>query len=289
MSVDSDTGRKAAAVALLVIAVGLLIILATSISQMELTSGQALPDLFRDFDSNPIGGSQISDGLSRFDWLARLIGTIFLVLLPVAVVYVIFNPRALRRVLRQLLWMLVLVMMVFALAKSNLARPVEEDSALLSGVEEAPVLPSLGLPTTAPAWLEYATSLTIAALIMGGGWFFWQRWQAARSPLGLVAAQACDALEDLHSGADLKDTVLRCYVQMVGVFDRNHGLARTQAMTAREFERTLAAAGVTDDHVRRLTRLFESVRYGAHRPDAAARQEARDCLQAIVDSYGTVS
>jgi hypothetical protein len=53
-------------------------------------------------------------------------------------------------------------------------------------------------------------------------------------------------------------------------------------MTPREFEARLATAGLREDHIQRLTRLFEAVRYGTQSPGKREEREAVDCLTAIV-------
>ena len=89
-----------------------------------------------------------------------------------------------------------------------------------------------------------------------------------------------------QAGGDLRDAVLRCYRDMSRVLGERQGLARAQSATPREFEAQLAAAGLRDEHIRRLTRLFERVRYGARRADAGEEREALACLTAIVQAYG---
>jgi hypothetical protein len=44
-----------------------------------------------------------------------------------------------------------------------------------------------------------------------------------------------------------------------------------------------------DDHIRRLTRLFESVRYGGNTATEREKREAVDCLNAIARTYGESS
>ncbi len=58
-------------------------------------------------------------------------------------------------------------------------------------------------------------------------------------------------------------------------------------MTPREFDSHLAAAGMDDKDIHRLTRLFEAVRYNGRASDEPMAQEARACLNSIVSSYGT--
>jgi hypothetical protein len=63
------------------------------------------------------------------------------------------------------------------------------------------------------------------------------------------------------------------------------GIGRDVSLTPREFEQRLTAAGLADRHVRRLTRLFERVRYSPHPPGAAEEREAQECLQSIITTY----
>lgn len=82
---------------------------------------------------------------------------------------------------------------------------------------------------------------------------------------------------------------MECYLKMNQVLQEQQGIERQKAMTPREFERHLTAVGLTNEHIRQLTRLFESVRYGANAPGQQEEQEALACLSAIVKSYGQPS
>ena len=67
--------------------------------------------------------------------------------------------------------------------------------------------------------------------------------------------------------------------------DRN--VYRHQAMTPRDFEQHLTERGFSDEHIGRLTRLFETVRYSPGEPGPEDETEAKACLTAIVDAYGS--
>jgi hypothetical protein len=114
----------------------------------------------------------------------------------------------------------------------------------------------------------------------------WRRIHPPESPLERLAREAEQALGALQAGADLRDTVLRCYVEMGRVVREAKGLAREAAMTPREFEHSLGEAGLPQDRVRQLTRLFEDVRYGAKSAGVREEQQAVDCLGAIVEACG---
>ena len=73
---------------------------------------------------------------------------------------------------------------------------------------------------------------------------------------------------------------------MSEVLQREKHVRRHQGMTVREFAVQLAAAGLADQHIDRLTRLFELVRYSPNTPGERDEREAIDCLHAIVQAYG---
>ncbi len=142
------------------------------------------------------------------------------------------------------------------------------------------------LPNRRSGWCSLI-SLLFAALLIGVAWLIWRR-SRARKPAALqqIADEAQSALRDLEAGGDLADTVLRCYREMSRVLSDQRGIARSQDVTPREFERQLAAAGLRDEHIQQLTRLFERVRYGPRQADPQQEREAATCLAAIVRSYG---
>ena len=106
------------------------------------------------------------------------------------------------------------------------------------------------------------------------------RAHTLRDPFTLPAEQA---IQDLLAGSDLQDVVVRCYIQMSRALQKEQGLARDQAMTAREFELVLEQRGFPGAPVRQLTSLFENARYGQQRPAPGEEQVALDCLRAIVE------
>jgi hypothetical protein len=63
-------------------------------------------------------------------------------------------------------------------------------------------------------------------------------------------------------------------------------MQRKASMTASEFAVRLEQAGLPGDAVRRLTRLFESVRYGGKRSDQKDINEAIACLNTILRYCG---
>ena len=79
--------------------------------------------------------------------------------------------------------------------------------------------------------------------------------------------------------------MMNSYRQMTQILAQEKGVHRAKEMTPREFEQHLADAGLGDEHIRRLTRLFESVRYGSNTPTREEEGEAVSCLNAIAEAY----
>jgi len=128
--------------------------------------------------------------------------------------------------------------------------------------------------------IAVAVALGVAGLL----WLAWPREPRPTSPLQELGDQAQGAIEALEAGADLKDTILRCYLEMAHTVSRARGIERGAAMTPREFEHQLAKAGLPRPPVRRLTRLFEQVRYGATPAGPAEEQDAVACLASIAQA-----
>ena len=133
-----------------------------------------------------------------------------------------------------------------------------------------------------PRWLVFATSLVLSAFILTVLFFLGRRRRRRRDPLELVAREAQKTLDELSTGIDLEEGVIRCYYEMGHVLGKERGLKRRRSMTTREFESYLEAAGLPGVHIKRLTRLFEKVRYGAKNLGKHEDREAIDCLTAIV-------
>ena len=88
----------------------------------------------------------------------------------------------------------------------------------------------------------------------------------------------------MRSGVNLRNVILRCYVEMGRTVDEWRGVQRTQDMTPREFETSLTAIGLPQKPVSDLTRLFETVRYGTNEPSKEEEETAESSLTAIIQA-----
>jgi uncharacterized membrane protein YqjE len=221
---------------------------------------------------------------------------VFWAALAFALILAIVSPRYRKRLLQTFVAMLLLLLLLFLFDMVRPSKPgeiVEEagepaqmDEGLIGqgAGEDLPEAPDF--VSDPPNWFMLVVNVVIALLLVAACWYLWRLVRARRDDTQtLLVQQAETALSDLAAGGDLKDVIMRCYASMSQVLYRSRNVMRAEAMTPREFETHLAQIGMQDHYIRRLTRLFESVRYGASAPGEPARREAVDCLRAIVRAY----
>lgn len=270
-----------------------LVALAAGIGGLTLQPGRPLQlDLPAAGAGGGRGGLDIRLALVAFIWFCLIVSAVGLVV-----------SRSLRRYLLRTLpiylvyGLLIYLFLSWLWSQVGAGGGVEVQPPPLT--EAGPTPPTLGAaPLEPPAfvanppqWLVLGVSLVVGLAVVGAIWLIARR---ARRPnpedaLGQLAREARSALTSLESGEELRNAVLRCYAEMSRVLGERRGVQRDKTMTPREFEARLAATGVRDEHIRRLTRLFERVRYGGREPGEREEREAVACLSAIVEAYGTTS
>ena len=276
------------------IALAALILLAGGLSDLQLLPGHPPPQAVP--AEEPSDSDLDLPDFRQLDVLFVWIAIILVLLLLVVGVYMIVSPEARKRILAIL--GLFLLFFAFLLLKERPDAP--QPTPTVEASPSPQVTQPAGTPGaegsegatfefdyTPPPWLTILTAISLAlvtaAVVVGIGWALW-RLGRADSPLEQIAAEAQRALDTLHAGADVRDTILRCYFEMSRVLLEHRGLERAEAMTPREFERQLKAAGLPATSVEGLTRLFESVRYGAQVAGEQEEQQAILCLEAVVQA-----
>lgn len=151
-------------------------------------------------------------------------------------------------------------------------------------------MPTFEPPQVSPL-LSYVVSFAIALLwmvVMWGLYRAWKKYSAfnTRRPLDEIARIARSSLNDLSSGRDSSDVIINCYLRMSDAVADKRQLRRELAMTPQEFALRLERAGLPGDPVRRLTGLFELVRYGDRRSAPRDVNEAVTCLNTILHYCG---
>lgn len=155
---------------------------------------------------------------------------------------------------------------------------------------DVPPMPEFQPPQVSPA-ISYMVSFLVALLWIGVLWALyrgWKRYNAwnTKKPLDDIARIARSSLNELSSGRDSSDVIINCYMRMSDVVADKRRLRREAAMTPQEFAVRLERAGLPGEAVRRLTGLFEVVRYGDRKSAPRDVTEAVNCLSAILRSCG---
>jgi len=158
-----------------------------------------------------------------------------------------------------------------------------EDEAL------AEIAPPVFTPPQETPWLSYLVSVLVILLVLFLAWKMYRTWQElnpGEKSLKEIAKVARASLRDLSNGRESTDVILNCYFRMSDVVGDRKKLQRDTAMTPTEFAYRLEQAGLPGDAVRRLTRLFEGVRYGGHKAGPQETNEAVACLTTILHYCG---
>ncbi|MCJ7433682.1 MAG: DUF4129 domain-containing protein [Anaerolineales bacterium] len=154
-----------------------------------------------------------------------------------------------------------------------------------------PAPPVFQPPQISP-FLAYILSLGVVLLLIGlvmivnRWWTKLQQFQDDELALDDIARIARSSLDDISGGQDWENVIVNCYVRMSQVASAKRGLHRHASMTPGEFASRLENAGLPADAIQRLTRLFESVRYGAIQSTQKENDEAVNCLTAILRYCG---
>jgi hypothetical protein len=286
--------RRRWSVLFVTIAIVAIVLLSAAFRNLELsTEWRPLPRFERAEEEVPASQGPGAIETSTDLYIALLV--LSLLLMVVVIVRGIMSPKTRKRTLTNLA--LVLCLMAISLALNRppdsseplvgppaTALPFEEPASPTGAASSVPI--PFEPAASPPSWMIWGLALILALFVatalVAGAWFIWRYTHPPVGPLGQLAQEAQTALDALRAGADPKDTVLRCYLEMSRVLRRQRGIVRQQAMTPREFEGLLEKAGLPNQQVRQLTRLFESVRYGARMPEGYEERQAIDCLAAIV-------
>ena len=271
------------------LAIAAMIVLSAGLSQLEFSPERPLPQFrpspVQAIDNSKLGGGDILLAIFRA-FLA-----LSLVLLPVLIVYLIISPKARKRVLQQLVLSSFLVLLFYLLTRQIHPTARDQPVELAGGAPALPEGSAVPMPefvAAPPPWLGIVISLLIALIIVGVlvglALLVARRRRSSDTAFQQLARSAQDTLDALQGGADLKNAVIRCYLEMSRVVRERRGLQRQADMTPHEFQNELEKAGLPGEPVRQLTRLFEDVRYGDKAPGEREGQQAVVCLQAIVEA-----
>lgn len=275
-----------ALVALTVLAVGL----------QEVSFRDAQPFLRRDVQPNGTGVPPPAEGLPSVPLQSQFIFWGALLLL-VALIGVLLSPEMRKRMFRLFFraaftyWALYFIFTRYgdAISSLGMALTAPRQGGGAGAAEDGP--PPVFEPPAESAWLSYAVAVFVVLLLAFLAWRFQKFWStyAGRSDgrsLQEIAKIARSSLRDLTSGRESTDVIMNCYFRMTDVVADKRRLQRGAGMTPGEFALRLEQTGLPGEAVKRLTRLFENVRYGAHRSGPAEVNEAVACLTTILHYCG---
>lgn len=291
--------NKRRVIIIAVLALGALVLLAAGLSDMELLPGRSwsfwMQLLFGMPEEMPVAGVA-SAPVGDASKLARILSMLILAMLPIALIAFIFYPDARKQMLREFLRMLALWLLALLISRMGLLEPIAEmaemfqppfrDIEAVPGWSEDLVENMPEFAASSPPWLTWVSSLVLAVVLLVVILMVWRmvllRLAPKPSPIQELVAEAEAAIAALQSGADFRDTIIRCYREMSEVLQAQQGIRRGHAMTPREFETRLVQQGLPREPVQQLTRLFELVRYGTLDAVLVDEQCAVTSLSAIV-------
>ena len=267
-----------------------LFLLSTSISEIDFKPGRPV---FSIGEADGTGSAPTLPPPEADEVGSALLAILFWIIVPISIIYVILNPKSWKRILRQvaIVTMIVLAIFLFIRALNPSSIGFEQPSLptgseLFQDSEQSTLQDELQFEISQLWAIGVGFLLLLFGLVVG---FLLFRRSKSRHPeeseLDHLMDEAAGALDKLRSGGDLKETVIRCYQEMCDTFHEEQGIARRGGMTAREFQLHLSSAGLKDDHIEKLTRLFERVRYGDQSRQPELEREAEQCLAEIVKVY----
>lgn len=269
---------------ILIGALVICIVLASSLSNLELRRNNSIPAFTRpESQGQPLPtGSQFDDTPTPL--LAGTIGILFLILMVYVGVQLI-KAVNLKVILRLLISMAVLLGLLYAIPQINYqatSSPPEVNPEQMIQPTEAALLEvvSPGQPPQQFVWLVLAASGLSLGLVT---YLTLQKLRASDPIQGQLLAEADAAIKGLQSGKSYRNVILNCYEGMSRALIEHKEIERDFAMTVREFEEWLEELGIPPEPIHQLTKLFEEVRYGGRAQSSAENEAvAIACLNQII-------
>ncbi len=274
-----------------------LVLLAAGISRVSFVGTRYGPQ--EESGEEPTGAVQVPQGAAHTlspVWEQILSGALG-VLLVLSVLAAILRPRslweALKRALPAALWFVAILLILLRWRNRPFLREPEGAPAGMGGAsppgpdQPFPTLEQVHVPSWAPFLFVLMTLLAIAVF----SWLVWRLWvrRAQPSTVEEFADLSRRYAQRLRSGEGVQETILRCYREMCRLLSARFHLEISDAMTAREFEERLAQIGVLEEHISRLSRLFEWARYSSGQPTPQQEREALTLLDDIAQKYRSSS
>jgi hypothetical protein len=240
------------------------------------------------------GGQSVEFGLYQFPIYYMILFAVGLLTILTIFALIVMPPKK-RWLLLLLLALVIIVFFVIGYLSSRPAVEVVVPTAVYTGTPAIlaedlgtpvpTVIPSEFTPPVVSSWTSYLVALALTAAVAIGAWFFLGKRVLKTEPeLKELADIAQATLNELQEGKDWGNTIEGCYFRMTDTIQKRRGLKRRIHMTPAEFAVILEKTGLPGASIRRLTALFERVRYGGKKSTQEDVEEAVACMTEIVDA-----
>jgi len=271
-----------------------LFVLIGGINSFQPLPGKRLPNPFAAL-RNRATELEPDESVFGANAIVRLIQALFVLGAAVILLNLIISRRF-RKQLALILVLLLLGTFVISHIKipdrgnSSLAASSGGPSSSVSSDEPRPEIP----PASASNWFVILIAAVSSIIVAGLALLFYlnvypamrKRRVTEETILDKLGKQAGQAIRRILDGDDPRAAILRCYQEMSTIMSRAERLPNFSYFTPREFASHLRLRGMKDEHVDRLTAIFEAVRYGG-RSGSGFVNEALACLQSIQLTYAT--
>jgi len=278
----NEQTRKKSLVYLSLVIIGMLL-LAASLPTLHFQPGLPIPGA--ESAETPGAGSVGSTHSSvDFRWVVQLSLALAFAVLMIILIISLVKKIKLKMVISVAAGMLI-VLCLFLLMDQIQFSPPQYSSVSVQGIATQPSVTYEIAPIGQPP-AELFQVVMIILIIGAAALIFWLLFQVIRRRKreDLVASEANAALKAIESGDDLRNVIIRSYMQMLSIAKEDQGIERSDSATPREFEQVVSARGIPQAPLHQLTGLFEKVRYGSKPTDAQDERSAVECLSSIRSS-----
>lgn len=262
-----------------------LILVASSLRSLEFKQGTPFTVAWNEPQTISVGKARLSYNL--------MILLSFTILIAMSILALIVMPPKQRR---KFLLVMAIVAVILFISGVIISMGQEMQMELETGYTPT-VAPDFDeyvetpIPTVIPSefaepqvdpTVSYIVALGITVALALGIWFLLIRRKVRQEPT--LEDVAREAIVEIRSGADWSRTVEGAYLRMVDIVHDRRGLARRRDVTPGEFATLLEKIGLPAKAIRRITSLFERVRYGGRDPSPEDIEEAIACLTEIMEA-----
>ena len=253
--------------------------LASVLPGLALRSGVRLSLVGLTAPLNPALSLRTDPPSAILHWIALIARFVFFVLLPPSLLYLIVSPSARRRVLFQVLSLLLVSYLVLSISPSLRAQTTSPPPPQAAGVEGAE--PAIApVEVSPPRWLIVGISSMVALVLLAAGYWMVRR---ARNVADPRIGELRQALKTLEQGpSDLEGVIFGAYRTLCEVLAERKGIRKRPVMTPREYQATLEHAALPSSPLASLTSLFERARYGREKLSQEDEWAASAALRSIL-------